>query len=494
MRVVDLFCGAGGMSLGLEQAGCSVKRAYDCWQPALTLYEANLGTIISRVSGGKTRRRNLGGIDIEALKAIAVQGDVKKKANDLAKQIEELEAVGELVTLIPEILELSPDLIAGGPPCQPWSQAGERKGDYDPRARLTHAFATIVCAVRPKYVLMENVKQIRSSTTFFSAKLMLRRAGYGLTETVIDASYYRVPQARQRLLLIGCLSECDDWLSDYLAAAKSKSRMTVADVLGPNFGMPHYQHQCPDGKKIWRAAENTTRERTKNFYWLDPVWKDNDSGSRRTDQPLKTISRSVLARSSKHYPIKANDVEDIHRLPMPTFEQLAQLGGFPATWKWSDVASQETRMKILANAVPPPMAAAVGRCILAHHRGELAPIPPDMKVPVGFGAWLKRDKKLEEPRLSQVISEFRAVQRLIGSRKPKDLSAALDFLEKHPEFMRLGSSRKSNLRRALRLYQECDESRRWRPSEFQQARQPRVSRGLRRAPSVAAATDISRNQ
>ena len=77
-----------------------------------------------------------------------------------------------------------------------------------------------------------------------------------------------------------------------------------------------------------------------------------------------------------------------------------------------------------------------------------------MKVPRGFKGWLEKHKGLKEPRLSQVVSEFKAVQQLIGSRTFDDLQAALDIMDRVPVFQELGAGRKSNLRKALRLYVE----------------------------------------
>ena len=482
------------MSLGLKRAGLGTIWAYDLWSDALAIHEANLKPFLFKLNGKKrTYRRNLGGFDTKALRDV-------KDIEDLEKLIPEIEALGDILTLVPEIVDLGPDMIVGGPPCQPWSLAGPRLGDRDPRARLTDAFGIIVCVTRPKYFVMENVPQIQRSRIFARVKATLKKAGYGLTEQVLDASFYGAPQARRRRILIGCLGEADDWLVDHLEVAKSPKRMTVADVLGPEFGKLHHLRHTPDGRKIWQAADDEhslnvagissegeislphsvkNHAESARFFWLDAFWKDSDVGSRRTDQPIKTITGSILARPSKNYPVKpGKDVENIFALPTPTFEQLAMLGGFPERWNWSSVTSKDDLMQILANAVPPPMAEVVGRCIVAHHKGERA--PANVKVPRGFQSWLKKEKGLKEPRLSQILSEFRAVQQLIGSRKPDDLQAALDLMDRIPEFQALGSTRKSNLRKALRLFAECVEFHKPKPPKFY-TRTSRFGRGWTQA-------------
>ncbi len=452
----------------MKRAGLGTIWAYDLWPEAIAVHEANLKPFLFKLNGVKrAHRRNLGGFDIEALKKI-------KKPGDLAKLIQEVEALGDILRLIPEIVDLAPDMIVGGPPCQPWSRAGSKLSDKDPRAKLTDAFGIIVCSARPRYFVMENVPEIQRSRIFARVKSMFKRAGYGLTEQVLEASYYGVPQARSRLFLIGCLGETNDWLVDHLEAAKSPSQTTVADVLGIDFGKLHHLRKVSGGRKVWQGAgkkevssltgresEDTSHTSTavKNetaarFFWLAPVWPKHDVGSRRTDQPIKTISHGILAGPTDAYPVKpGKDVEDIWTLPIPTFQQMAMLGGFPEKWDWSAVRSKQDRMQILANAVPPPMAEAIGRCIVAHHKGERA--PTEVKVPPKFKTWLKKEKRFKESRRSQVLSEFKAVQQLIGSRHLDDLQTGLGIMDRIPKFQALSAARKSNLRKALRLYAEC---------------------------------------
>lgn len=484
MKLVDLFCGAGGMSLGLKRAGMWNVGAYDVWPKAIAIHEANLPSFLFKLNGARrAHRRNLGGFDIARLKEIKESLDdaleeslneaedlkaserrrIKRQRNHLeklARFIQESEAIGDILTLVPEIVDLAPDVIVGGPPCPPWSNAGARLSDKDPRAKLTDAFGLIVCAARPKYFVLENVPGIGRSDIFRRIKSTLKRGGYGLTETVLDASFYGVAQSRKRRFLIGCLGESDGWLLDHLHAAKSPKQLTAADVLGDEFGKLHYLCHTPEGRKIWRAADGEgslksgSPTESARFFWLSQVYPGNSVGSCRADEPIMTIAGKVLSPPTSKYPIKPEwDVEDIFSLPIPTFEQLAMLGGFPKCWDWSPLNNNTVdRLKVLSNAVPPPVAEAIGRCIVAHHKGERVPV--NMKLPRGFQTWLEKEKGLKEPRLSQVLSEFKAVQQLIGSRTFDDLQAALDIMDRVPAFQELGAGRKSNLRKALRLYVE----------------------------------------
>lgn len=195
MRVVDLFSGCGGMSLGFEQAGFDVVAAFDNWNAAISIYEKNFSHPIYQK-------------DLSEDDAVSVIADIK------------------------------PDLIMGGPPCQDYSIAGKR--EMGKRANLTIRFAEIVATVKPSWVVFENVYNIERFPTLPEMKKMLSDAGYGLTTRVLDASRCGVPQKRQRFFLIGKLGEVDGFLDDTLVSGLSNRQMTVRDYLGDRLQTEYY--------------------------------------------------------------------------------------------------------------------------------------------------------------------------------------------------------------------------------------------------------------
>lgn len=195
MRVVDLFSGCGGMSLGFEQAGFDVVAAFDNWNAAISIYEKNFSHPIYQK-------------DLSEEDAVSVIADIK------------------------------PDLIMGGPPCQDYSIAGKR--EMGKRANLTIRFAEIVATVKPSWVVFENVYNIERFPTLPEMRKMLSDAGYGLTTRVLDASRCGVPQKRQRFFLIGKLGEVDGFLDAMLVSGLSNSQMTVRDYLGDRLQTEYY--------------------------------------------------------------------------------------------------------------------------------------------------------------------------------------------------------------------------------------------------------------
>ena len=195
MRVIDLFAGCGGMSLGFENAGFDIVAAFDNWDAAITIYEINFSHPIYK--------NDLG-------------------ADDVVQQIS----------------ALHPDLIMGGPPCQDYSIAGKR--ELGKRANLTIRFAEIVSTVKPTWVVFENVYNIERFSTVTVLKQMLSDAGYGITTRVLDASRCGVPQKRQRFFLVGKLGERDGFLDEALTSNLSNKQMTVRDYLGDTLNTEFY--------------------------------------------------------------------------------------------------------------------------------------------------------------------------------------------------------------------------------------------------------------
>jgi DNA (cytosine-5)-methyltransferase 1 len=163
---IDLFCGAGGLSEGLRQAGCDPRVAVDFDRYAILTYKANHP------------------------ETETILGDV---SNVTGKQLMRLAGSDEI------------DLIAGGPSCQGFSTHGKRIQD-DPRNFLFKHFVRLVDEVRPKMFLMENVRgMLTYSKGYFKKQIekAFEEIGYRTAFTTICAADFGVPQLRHRVLFIG---------------------------------------------------------------------------------------------------------------------------------------------------------------------------------------------------------------------------------------------------------------------------------------------------
>lgn len=187
-KLIDLFAGCGGMSLGFQNAGFSVIAAYDNWQPAINIYSLNFNHPINK--------------------------------KDLFNE-----------DITDELKQINPDIIIGGPPCQDFSIAGKRNFEGN-RANLTLIYGNIIKTVKPRWFVMENVYNIEKSPVFEQVLTIFKDAGYGITKHVWDASYMGVPQMRKRYFVIGRLDTEDDFLLNDLEKNLSTERMTLAQYLG----------------------------------------------------------------------------------------------------------------------------------------------------------------------------------------------------------------------------------------------------------------------
>ncbi|MGQ5718299.1 DNA cytosine methyltransferase [Pseudochrobactrum asaccharolyticum] len=308
------------------------------------------------------------------------------------------------------LAKLQPDMIAGGPPCQDYSLAGRQEEGEN--ASLTKAFAMLVVIARPQWFLMENVEQVARSSAWAEAREILQRAGYGFTECKLDASYYGVAQARKRMFVIGRLGERDGFLTSSLIAARSDEQTTLRDLFG---------EECPPSIFLY------PRFRRNKAVWL-------------ADEPAPTIIASSL-----------KPIPDTHTVPEGTVVltegQVGQIQGFPADWKWHGQTKHD-RMQMIANAVPPPLAQAIGRVILQRESGESIPA-----VQGNFTRWLmQRGQSNQVARNTK--AQLQRARRLLGGRTFADVRLEVIALEEMVEFEELDRKVKSNMRVAVRLYAE----------------------------------------
>ena len=289
IKAIDLFCGCGGLSLGFQQAGFEIVAAFDNWKKAVEIYNENF-------------------LHKAELK------DIRELSADYLKKF-------------------SAEIIIGGPPCQDYSSAGKRTEKNN--ADLTFRFAELICEVKPKFFLMENVDRIIKSETLQKSLKLFKNENYGLTQIILDASLCNVPQKRKRFFLLGELNGEDNFLKNELEKNLAKKSMTIRDYLGEEF-------------------------RT-NFYYRHPR-----SYARRgifsIDEPSPTI-RGVNRPIPSNYKIHSGDAtKNLSEVrPLTTLER-ARLQTFPKNFKF--IGTKTELEQIIGNAVPVNLSNYVGKIFL----------------------------------------------------------------------------------------------------------------------------------
>lgn len=169
-KVIDLFAGVGGMSLGFEMAGFEVALANEYDKEIAEAYVKN---------HPNTR---MIAEDITSLPLDDVFSKYRGKV----------------------------DVIIGGPPCQGFSQKGQRKTIHDERNFLFKYYVKVVELVKPRYFVMENVPNLLTTERgYFKKEIeeMFEKLGYRLNADVLNAADYGVPQNRRRAVIIGKMAE-----------------------------------------------------------------------------------------------------------------------------------------------------------------------------------------------------------------------------------------------------------------------------------------------
>lgn len=199
-KALDLFCGAGGFSLGMERAGFDVVAACDSDPTAAITYLVNLGAYPCQMywldAAAKARMERVLQREFERHERGEIARPPVSGSNRQAPggckhfffgDVRNLRGADVLRALKMERGEL--DCIFGGPPCQGFSSAG-RRDVMDPRNSLVFEFTRLVCEIQPKTLCMENVPAMASMVTpeglpvIEAICLSLAKGGYGTLESM----------------------------------------------------------------------------------------------------------------------------------------------------------------------------------------------------------------------------------------------------------------------------------------------------------------------
>lgn len=326
--VLELFAGAGGMALGLEKAG---------------LKSVLLNEIDPHAC--KTLRKNRPEWNV-------VEGDVSK------------------VDFTP--YRNTVDLLAGGFPCQAFSYAGKKLGFEDTRGTLFFEFARAVKEINPKVLLAENVRGLLNhddGRTLKTIKNIITDLGYTLFEPrVLKAMFYKVPQKRERLIIVAVRNDLADgidyeWLSSYkkvltLKDALKKGELYDSDV-PESEGQKYSQRKAeilsmvPPGG-YWRdLPEDIQREyMLKSFY----LGGGKTGMARRLswNEPSLTLTCAPAQKQTERcHPEETRPL---------TVREYARIQTFPDNWIFE--GSMSAKYKQIGNAVPVNLSFAVGRSIV----------------------------------------------------------------------------------------------------------------------------------
>ena len=345
-KMIDLFAGVGGLSLGFEMCGFEVVIANE-YDPSIA--EAYI------------KNRNNPNMIVADITKLPIEETFGKYKGQV-------------------------DLIVGGPPCQGFSAKGQRKSINDPRNFLFRYFVDVVATVSPKYFVMENVPGLLTTEGgYFKKELMdlFESHGYTVSADVLCAADYGVPQNRHRAFVIGKRNATQavsmpekqtvhttiwDAISD-LAFLNSGEGTRIQEYPYPP--QSSYQKALREGSsKLYNHV--ATKHSAIALQRLAMIPPKGGKEYLPPEHHTKSIYSGTWAR------MDADDVSvtittrfdtpSSGRFAHPylnraiTVREAARIQSFPDTFHF--FGTKSSQMKQVGNAVPPLLAKAVAECIL----------------------------------------------------------------------------------------------------------------------------------
>ena len=325
---IELFAGAGGLALGLHEAGFN--------QILLNEFDHD---------ACETLRKNFKGANV-------VEGDVHN------------------VDFTPYKGKI--DFLSGGFPCQAFSYAGNQRGFDDARGTLFFELARAIKETQPKIFLGENVKGLVShdgGKTFKMISQIIDELGYYLVPPrVLKAVMYKVPQKRERIFLVGIRKDFVDkvefhWPSPYhrvmtLRDTFYKGELYDCDV-PESIGQKYPKRKAEILSKVpqggdWRdLPEDLQKEYMKGSFYLGGG-KTGMARRLSLDEPSLTLTCAPAQKQTERcHPLETRPL---------TVREYARIQTFPDSWEFS--GSESSQYKQIGNAVPVNLAKAMGHSLI----------------------------------------------------------------------------------------------------------------------------------
>ena len=313
--VIELFAGAGGMSLGLEKAGFETKLLVE--------------------------------IDKDCVDTLKLN---RPKWNVLHEDIQKVDFKG-----------MKADVVTGGFPCQAFSHAGHKLGFNDTRGTLFYEFARAVKEIKPEIFLAENVEAVirnDGGRTLETMLDVLSSLGYDVQYKILNALNYRAPQKRKRIIFAGTKK---GFFFQYPQPSKKivtlkEGLKNVPESDGETYSEEKKKmmsHVPPGGSWIDMPIDIQKKYMGKSFY---------STGGRRGmgrriswDEPCLTLTTSPAQKMTERcHP------EEVRPF---TIREYARIQTFPDSWKF--VGSNSSQYRQIGNAVPVKFAKALATSLYA---------------------------------------------------------------------------------------------------------------------------------
>lgn len=334
MKIIDLFCGIGGLSLGFEQAGFEVCAAVDMWADAVKTYNHNRKEKVAKV------------ISVEEFNE---------------KELSSIIATEKITGII------------GGPPCQGFSTVGKREID-DPRNKMYLEFYKAVKLVNPDFFVIENVKGMLTLNKGAFVKDLLKRfgedgLGYTISYQLLNAADYGIPQNRYRVFYVGIKNK------KFVFPEPFDYKLTAKDGISDLEGATQEKYGSEPQNDFQRAMRGNIKKPLNQDYTthtektISIISQVPDGGNIR-DLPEEIWHvrkyNKAFERMGTFKP--SNTIDTGHRNyfhysepRIPTVRESARIQSFPDSFEI--LGTRGSQYKQVGNAVPPMLSRIIAERI-----------------------------------------------------------------------------------------------------------------------------------
>ena len=330
-KSIELFAGAGGLALGLEQAGFT-----------------HIGAVEYDKTAAKTLKINrpFWNIICEDIEQVAKR--------DLEKEFKIKR--GEL------------DLLSGGAPCQSFSYAGKRLGLEDIRGTMFYHYATFLRKLQPKLFLFENVRGLIShdgGKTYQTILNIFKDEGYTTYYQILNAWDYGVPQKRERLITIGIRNDLTKQITTFQFPPPYSYKPVIRDIKLDKNPKPEECVQYSNSKKkifelvppggYWRDIPPAIAKEYMKSCWYMEGGRTGILRRIGLDEPSLTVLTSpAMKQTDRCHPVEVRPF---------SFRENARIQTFPDDWVFCGKLLE--KYKQIGNAVPVNLAKEIGNTLIS---------------------------------------------------------------------------------------------------------------------------------
>jgi len=308
IRALDLFCGAGGSSWGAREAGVEIVAAFDLWPLAGKAHDDNFP------------------------EAEFIHGRLEEHDVDaLAKKYGKI------------------DLILASPECTNHSPAKGNKPRCEKSKDTAFQVVRFAKAFKPRWIVIENVVNMRKWTRYTEFKTELETLGYKLREQVLNAAHFGVAQSRRRLFLTADLNEEPPKITPHKRPLKKVAK--IVDLNGTYKWTP-LRAPTRAAATLERAERGIAAMGADKPFLLVYYGSDGGGGWQKLNRPLRTIT------TVDRFALVKPDREHGHVMRMLQVPELKAAMGMPVKMKL-EAGTRRDRIKMIGNAVCPPVMRSV---------------------------------------------------------------------------------------------------------------------------------------